>query len=72
MSHNYGYSICITSQVGCNMGCRFCVPGLLKKQRNLTAGEMLSQVITTEKNFGKRISHIVVMGIGEPFDITKT
>ncbi|NMA04938.1 MAG: 23S rRNA (adenine(2503)-C(2))-methyltransferase RlmN [Acholeplasmataceae bacterium] len=68
MSHNYGYSICITSQVGCNMGCRFCASGLLKKQRNLTAGEMLSQVITTEENFGKRISHIVVMGIGEPFD----
>ncbi len=68
MSHNYGYSICITSQVGCNMGCRFCASGLLKKQRNLTAGEMLSQVITTEENFGERISHIVVMGIGEPFD----
>ncbi len=68
MSHNYGYSICITSQVGCNMGCKFCASGLLKKQRNLTAGEMLNQVITTEENFGERISHIVVMGIGEPFD----
>ena len=68
MSHNYGYSICITSQVGCNMGCKFCASGLLKKVRNLTAGEMLGQVITTEENFGERISHVVVMGIGEPFD----
>ncbi len=68
MSHSYGYSICVTSQVGCNMGCRFCASGLLKKKRNLTSGEMLSQVIQTEERFNKRISHIVVMGIGEPFD----
>ena len=68
MSHSYGYSICVTSQVGCNMGCRFCASGLLKKKRNLTSGEMLSQVLQTEERFGQRISHIVVMGIGEPFD----
>ncbi|MDD2575038.1 MAG: 23S rRNA (adenine(2503)-C(2))-methyltransferase RlmN [Acholeplasmataceae bacterium] len=68
MSHNYGYSICVTSQVGCNMGCRFCASGVLKKKRNLTAGEIMSQVIESEKAFGQRISHIVVMGIGEPFD----
>ena len=68
MSHNYGYSVCITSQVGCNMGCEFCASGLLKKQRNLTSGEMLLQVLMVEKLFKKRISHIVIMGIGEPFD----
>lgn len=68
MSHNYGYSICVTSQVGCNMGCRFCASGVLKKKRNLSAGEIMSQVIESEKAFGQRISHIVVMGIGEPFD----
>lgn len=68
MSHNYGYSVCVTSQVGCNMGCKFCASGLLKKKRNLTSGEMLLQVLEAERLFGERISHIVVMGIGEPFD----
>ncbi len=68
MSHNYGFSVCVTSQVGCNMGCKFCASGLLKRKRNLTAGEMLQQILRAEKLFGKRISHIVVMGIGEPFD----
>ncbi len=68
MSHDYGYSICVTSQVGCNMGCRFCASGILKKKRNLSAGEIMSQIIESERAFGKRISYVVVMGIGEPFD----
>lgn len=68
MNHDYGYSICVTSQIGCNMGCKFCASGVLKKKRNLTAGEIMSQIIQTERRFGKRISYVVVMGIGEPFD----
>lgn len=68
MSHDYGYSVCVTSQVGCNMGCHFCASGILKKKRNLTAGEIMSQIIESERRFGKRISYVVVMGIGEPLD----
>ena len=68
MRHDYGLSLCISSQVGCNMGCKFCVSGQRKKVRNLSAGEMLLQIIEVEKIINERISHIVVMGIGEPFD----
>ena len=68
MRHDYGLSLCISSQVGCNMGCKFCVSGQRKKVRNLSAGEMIQQIIEVEKNINERISHIVVMGIGEPFD----
>ena len=68
MEHDYGLSICISSQIGCNMGCAFCESGRLKKVRNLNVDEMLLQVMEVEKEVGKRISHVVVMGIGEPFD----
>ncbi|MBO4537747.1 MAG: 23S rRNA (adenine(2503)-C(2))-methyltransferase RlmN [Erysipelotrichaceae bacterium] len=71
MHYDYGDSICVTSQVGCNMGCSFCASGLLKKQRNLTAGEMVGQLLSVQKDIdelGIRVSHIVVMGTGEPFD----
>lgn len=68
MRQKYGNSICVTSQVGCNMGCKFCASGVLRKVRNLDAGEMISQIIASEEDFEDRISHIVVMGIGEPFD----
>ena len=68
MEHDYGYSICISSQIGCNMGCAFCQSGRLKKIRNLEVDEMLLQVMSVEKDLGKRISHVVIMGIGEPFD----
>ncbi|MGN0992598.1 MAG: 23S rRNA (adenine(2503)-C(2))-methyltransferase RlmN [Bacilli bacterium] len=68
MYHNYGLSLCISSQVGCNMGCAFCESGKRKKIRNLTTSEMILQIIAIEKEIGKRISHIVIMGIGEPFD----
>ncbi len=68
MIHDYGRSLCVTSQLGCNMGCRFCASGLLKKQRNLTAGEMVNQILTVMHDTGERVSHVVVMGTGEPFD----
>ena len=68
MKHDYGNSICISSQVGCNMGCRFCESGRRKKVRNLEVYEMVLQILMIEKLLGERISHVVVMGIGEPFD----
>jgi len=68
MRHNYGLSLCVSSQVGCNMGCIFCESGRLKKVRNLNAYEIISQILYVEKLCGERITHIVVMGIGEPFD----
>ncbi len=68
IKQHYGNSICVTTQVGCNIGCTFCASGLLKKQRDLTAGEIIAQIIETEKLLDERISYVVVMGIGEPFD----
>ena len=68
MKHEYGNSLCISTQVGCNMGCSFCESGKMKKSRDLTAGEMVMQVIQAEEEFEERISHIVIMGMGEPFD----
>ena len=68
MEHDYGLSLCISSQVGCNMACTFCESGKLKKQRDLTSGEMILQIMEVEKLVNKRVSHVVVMGIGEPFD----
>lgn len=71
MKHNYGNSVCVTSQVGCNMGCAFCASGELGKVRNLTTGEMVSQILMVQKDLDEifqRVSNIVVMGIGEPFD----
>lgn len=68
MYHDYGISICVSSQIGCNMGCAFCESGRLKKVRNLEAYEIVEQILLIEEDIGKRISHVVVMGIGEPFD----
>lgn len=73
MRQEYGMSVCVTTQVGCNIGCTFCASGLLTKQRDLTAGEIVAQIMSVQRYFdqqGKeeRVSHIVVMGIGEPFD----
>ena len=68
MNHDYGNSLCVSSQVGCNMSCKFCESGRLKKVRNLTSSEMILQILIVEKIIKKRISHVVVMGIGEPFD----
>jgi len=71
MVYNYGNSVCVSSQVGCNMGCTFCASGLLKKSRNLSLGEMMAQVLYVQRELDNslaRISHVVVMGSGEPFD----
>lgn len=71
MRHNYGNSICVTTEVGCNMGCSFCASGELGKVRNLELAELVEQVLMVQKDLDKvyeRISNIVVMGIGEPFD----
>ncbi len=68
MNHDYGNSLCISSQVGCNMGCKFCESGRRKKVRNLKVGEMVEQILQVEAESKLRISHVVIMGIGEPFD----
>ena len=68
MEHDYGISICVSSEVGCNMGCRFCESGRLKRVRNLEAYEMVEQILLIEKDIKKRISSVVIMGIGEPLD----
>ncbi len=68
MKHDYGYSLCVSSEVGCNMGCAFCESGRLKKVRDLTLSELVGQVISVRDYENIRIDSIVVMGIGEPFD----
>ena len=68
MRHDYGNSVCVSSQVGCNMGCKFCESGRRKRVRNLEVYEMVIQLLMIEEDLGERISHVVVMGIGEPFD----
>ena len=68
MEHNYGLSVCVSSQVGCNMGCRFCESGRLKKVRNLETYEIVEQILLIQEYIGKRIDSVVLMGIGEPFD----
>ncbi|RTE09943.1 23S rRNA (adenine(2503)-C(2))-methyltransferase RlmN [Paenibacillus whitsoniae] len=73
MRHKFGLSVCVTTQVGCNIGCSFCASGLLAKSRDLSAAEIVEQIMRVqfmldEAGAGDRVSHIVVMGIGEPFD----
>ena len=68
MKYKHGYSICVSSQVGCNMGCKFCASTIGGKLRNLTAGEILSQIYTASKDLSVRISNVVMMGMGEPLD----
>ncbi len=68
MNHDYGRSLCISTQVGCNMGCHFCESGRLKKVRNLKTSEMVLQLLAIEQDLNCRITHLVLMGIGEPFD----
>ena len=68
MEHDYGTSICVSSEVGCNMGCAFCESGRLKKVRDLGAYEMVQQILLVEADIKKRISSVVIMGIGEPLD----
>ena len=68
MSYKHGYTICVSSQVGCRMGCKFCASTIAGRVRNLEAGEILGQVISANRDLGIRISNIVMMGIGEPLD----
>lgn len=71
MRYNYGQVACVSSQVGCNMGCSFCASGLLKRQRNLTTSEMVGEILVLNdliKEESLRVTHVVVMGTGEPFD----
>lgn len=68
MRYEHGNSICVSCQVGCRMGCTFCASTQHGKVRDLTAGEILAQLYTTEKDIGERVSNIVMMGIGEPLD----
>ena len=68
MYYKHGITICVSSQVGCRMGCRFCASTIGGRVRNLTSGEILNQIIFAEKDLGERISNIVIMGIGEPLD----
>lgn len=72
MHHHYGKSICVTSQVGCNMGCTFCASGLAKKVRNLTLSEMVLQIQGVIDVAQIKPTHVVIMGIGEPFDNYET
>lgn len=68
MKYHHGNSVCISSQVGCRMGCTFCASTLTGLTRNLTAGEMLSQIYEIQRDTGERVSHVIVMGMGEPLD----
>ena len=68
MKYRHGLTICVSSQVGCRMGCKFCASTIGGKVRDLTSGEILGQVIAAGRDLGERISNIVMMGIGEPLD----
>lgn len=68
MRYHHGISVCVSSQVGCAMGCTFCASTLNGRVRNLTPGEITGQIIRVMKDLGERVSNVVVMGIGEPFD----
>ena len=68
MQYHHGKTICVSSQIGCKMGCKFCASTGIAFVRNLTAGEIIEQVLAVEQDIGEHISNIVFMGIGEPFD----
>ena len=68
MKYDYGNSVCVTSQVGCSMGCSFCASGIISKKRNLSVAELVNQVASVQYHSGEKVTHIVVMGTGEPFD----
>ena len=68
MEYHYGKSVCVSSQVGCKMGCKFCASTGIPFVRNLTAGEIVEQILAIEQDTGEKISNIVFMGIGEPLD----
>ena len=66
MRYKYGNTVCVSTQVGCAMGCRFCASTQAGRVRDLTAGEIAAEIYTAQKDTGERVSHIVLMGIGEP------
>ena len=68
MQYHHGKTVCVSSQIGCKMGCKFCASTGIKFIRNLTSGEIVEQVLAVEQDIGDKISNIVFMGIGEPFD----
>ncbi|NLN64240.1 MAG: 23S rRNA (adenine(2503)-C(2))-methyltransferase RlmN [Clostridiaceae bacterium] len=68
MKYRYGNSVCLSTQIGCRMGCQFCASAGLGMDRSLTVGEMMAQLLSIQKDIGERVSHVVLMGIGEPFD----
>lgn len=68
MKYKYGYSICVSTQLGCKMGCKFCASAIGGFKRHLTASEILSEIYTAQSDLGIKISHIVLMGTGEPLD----
>lgn len=68
MDYKHGHPICISTQVGCNMGCKFCASTIGGKVRDLTAGEIIDQILFAQKDSGEQVSNIVLMGIGEPMD----
>lgn len=68
MSYHHGYSLCVSTQIGCKMGCKFCASTGIKFVRNLTSGEIVEQILAVERDNNIRISNVVFMGIGEPLD----
>ncbi len=68
MRHDYGNTVCVSSQVGCRMGCKFCASTINGRKRNLFASEMLSQIYEAQNDTGEKVSNVVIMGMGEPFD----
>ena len=68
MKYRHGYTVCVSTQVGCRMGCSFCASGLDGLARNLTASEILSQVMAAQRDRHIRVSNVVLMGMGEPLD----
>ena len=68
MKYKYGYTACVSNQIGCKMGCNFCASARIGFIRNLTPGEIIGQILKIEENSGEKISNVVFMGIGEPFD----
>ena len=68
MKYKHGYSVCVSTQVGCRMGCKFCASTIDGKVRDLTGGEIIAEILTAQKVVNDRISNVVLMGSGEPFD----
>ena len=68
MEYHHGKTLCVSSQIGCKMGCKFCASTGIPFIRNLTPGEIVEQILAVEQDTGSKISNIVFMGIGEPFD----